>query len=95
MNNNIDNIIEIEETMMNFIRKFLSDQQNLHSQKVIEFSNDNVFQILDDLAIPNEGRPMCDVLSDAVDFIYKYRAKLNHPRYFGFVPVCITHLLGS
>ncbi|AVK96923.1 aminotransferase class I/II-fold pyridoxal phosphate-dependent enzyme [Lysinibacillus sphaericus] len=86
MNNNIDNIIEIEETMMNFIRKFLSDQQNLHSQKVIEFSNDNVFQILDDLAIPNEGRPMCDVLSDAVDFIYKYRAKLNHPRYFGFVP---------
>ncbi|MED3621178.1 aminotransferase class I/II-fold pyridoxal phosphate-dependent enzyme, partial [Bacillus thuringiensis] len=86
MKNNIDNLSEIEENIGKFIKSFLSDQQNLHNQDVIKFANEDVFSILGDLEIPSESRPMSDVISDAVEYIYKYRAKLNHPRYFGFVP---------
>ncbi|HDX9688878.1 TPA: aminotransferase class I/II-fold pyridoxal phosphate-dependent enzyme [Bacillus thuringiensis] len=86
MKNNIDNLSEIEENIGKFIKSFLSNQQNLHNQDVIKFANEDVFSILGDLEIPSESRPMSDVISDAVEYIYKYRAKLNHPRYFGFVP---------
>ena len=77
---------QTERVLQEFIHRFWSDKQKLPESSVLQDITDTQIEKLKNIGIPQEGRPVDDVVREMADEIFKYRHKVNHPRYLGFVP---------
>lgn len=77
---------ELQHAMEDFIQVFCDDIRDLPSQSVMQQPDENQIAKLKKIGIPAKGCPINTVATEMMEDVYKYRARANHPRFFGFVP---------
>ena len=69
-----------------FVPKLVERQQNLEKGKVVEALPKDIGLEIKNMDFKQEGRNPKDLATKLIDDIYPYRYKVNHPRYFSFIP---------
>lgn len=77
---------QTEQVMNAFIHQFWKEKQKLTQKRVCEEITDAQIEQLKCKGIPQESRPLEEVMEEMTEEIFKYRYNANHPRYLGFVP---------
>ncbi|EKT4087588.1 aminotransferase class V-fold PLP-dependent enzyme [Stenotrophomonas maltophilia] len=54
--------------------------------QVIRVADEAALVELRALGVPQQGRPLVEVIDEMVEKVYPYRAQMDHPRFFAFVP---------
>ena len=83
---NVVNYPQTDDIMEEFIHQVWEEKQGLAQSPVCEEITDAWIKKLKSQKIPEEGRPLDEVVHEMMDEVFKYRYNVNHPRYLGFVP---------
>lgn len=89
MKNNYEKIYDWESLIPlfeEFVPKLVEMQKNLEKGKVVEALPKDIGLEIKNMDFSQEGRNPKDLATKLVDDIYPYRYKVNHPRYFSFIP---------
>ncbi|MBD8046297.1 pyridoxal phosphate-dependent decarboxylase family protein [Clostridium faecium] len=77
---------QVQHAMEDFIQAFCADKVKLDTEKIMEEADENQIAKLKKIGIPAKGCPINTVVTTMMEDVYKYRGKVNHRRFFGFVP---------
>lgn len=77
---------ELKSSLHNFIEHHFQEKEDLSSQGVIKAADLRQIETLQKIDIPKYGRDIPTVMTEMEKEIFEYSAKLNHPRYLGFIP---------
>lgn len=80
------NNTEIKKSLNCFIEQYFQEIENLPSSNIAKIADSTQLEKIKNINIPNEGRKIQEVINEMIEDVYDYRAKLDHPRFFGFVP---------
>ena len=80
------NNLELKDSLHYFIDKYLTQVESLRYDEVVKIADSNQIKKLRDINIPNEGRQINEVIEEMINEVYEYGSKVNHPRFFGFIP---------
>lgn len=69
-----------------FVHQFWEEKLEMAQGRVCQEITDVQIENIKNKKIPEEGRPLDEVVHEMMDEIFKYRYKDSHPRYLGFVP---------
>ncbi|KAL6246518.1 hypothetical protein RBB50_006755 [Rhinocladiella similis] len=69
------------------IERCFEERETISSRPIMDISGADVTtQIRESLAIPGRSPIDIDTLLDAARVIFKHRVRMDHPRFFGFIP---------
>ncbi|KNF08479.1 L-2,4-diaminobutyrate decarboxylase [Gottschalkia purinilytica] len=77
---------QVQRAVEDFIQVFCADKRELAAHKIMQEADENQIANLKKIGIPAKGCPINTVVNEMIEEVYKYRASVNHPRFFGFVP---------
>ena len=80
------NSVQLEEAVQDFVHDFCVEKHNIHSSPVTQESNQKVIDKIKTMGIPEQGRPVHEVIDEMENEVFKYSGNPNHPRFFGFIP---------
>lgn len=73
-----------------FLPELVDTQENLREEDVIENLSKDLKNELKSMDFSEEGKEPEEVAQQLLDKVYPYRMKINHPRYFCFIPNHVT-----
>lgn len=76
----------VRNEMHKFVDTYLDELKGLEESDILKLANTEQINKLSEIDVPTDPRPLNETMAEMRDEIYDYRAKLNHPRFFGFVP---------
>ena len=77
---------QLEDAVKAFVHDFCADKHEIHTQPVIQESDALLLENLKEIGIPEQGRPVEEVVREMQDKVFKFSGNPNHPRFFGFIP---------
>lgn len=77
---------QIQWAVENFVHMFCADKRESEAHKIIHDADNSQIAKLKKIGIPAKGCPIDKAVTEMMEEVYKYRASVNHPRFFGFVP---------
>lgn len=77
---------QVQHAVEDFVQAFCADKRELAANRIIQEADENQISKLKKIDIPAKGFPINTVVTKMMEDVYKYRAYVNHPRFFGFVP---------
>ena len=93
MNKNINELNQtIEKIICDFVKEFISNNEEIEYSTILKEIDEDHFETIKQLGIPQKGRLVEDVVNEMVNDVYPYGHHANHRRYFGFVPSNTTML---
>lgn len=73
-------------SLAGIVNYLLSMADRTPGERVFEVADTDVLARLRGIGIPANGRPFEVVVDEMLGDIYPYRARVDHPRYFAFIP---------
>ena len=83
---------QIQRAVEDFVQMFCANKGELAAHKITLEADDNQIAKLKKIGIPAKGCPIDKAVTQMMEDVYKYRARVNHPRFFGFVPGPVSML---
>jgi len=80
------NNAEIKKSLNYFIEQYFREIEDISSGEVIKVADSGQIEKLAKMGIPERGRNVQEVMEEMMADVYDHRARLNHPRYLGFIP---------
>ena len=77
---------QLEDAVKDFVHDFCADKHEIHTQPVIQESDELLLEQLKQIGIPAQGRPVEEVVKQMQNQVFKFSGNPNHPRFFGFIP---------
>lgn len=88
-NNSYEKLYEWENLISlfnEFVPKLVNAQTNIREEDVVEYLSNEEKKELNDIDFKNKGRDPSVVAKELIEDVFPYRIKVNHPRYFCFIP---------
>lgn len=79
------------QTVERIMQCFQSADFQLKDEPIVKLADTNKVVTFRKYAIPGEAHPVDQVLKEAFE-IFDYRLRMNHPRFFGFIPAAVSPL---
>ncbi|MDT9600218.1 pyridoxal phosphate-dependent decarboxylase family protein [Sphingosinicella rhizophila] len=76
----------IEACAAEALARIFEEKRHMASAKILEILPEQDNARLRALARPGAARPVEEVVREAIDTIYNYRVRMDHPHFFGFIP---------
>lgn len=73
-----------------FLPELVEEQENIKEETVVEGLTKDLKKDLTSIGFSREGREPEEVAEELLNKAYPYRMKVNHPRYFCFIPNHVT-----
>lgn len=83
--NNMNNS-ELKNSLNYFIEQYFQEVESAPFDEVVKVADSNQIKKLRNINIPNQGREVQEVMEEMMQDVYDYRARVDHPRFFGFIP---------
>ncbi|WP_029877982.1 pyridoxal phosphate-dependent decarboxylase family protein [Paraclostridium bifermentans] len=80
------NNLEFKNSLNYFIDQYFKGLESLESNEVVKVADSNQINKLRNINIPSQGRQVQEVMEEMMKEVYEYGARVNHPRFFGFIP---------
>lgn len=80
------NNLEFKNSLNYFIDQYFKGLESLESNEVVKVADSNQINKLRNISIPSQGRQVQEVMEEMMKEVYEYGARVNHPRFFGFIP---------
>ena len=80
------NNLELKDSLNYFIDQYFKGLESLESNEVVKVADSNQINKLRNINIPSQGRQVQEVMEEMMKEVYEYGARVNHPRFFGFIP---------
>lgn len=80
------NTLELKDSLNYFIDQYFKGLESLESNEVVKVADSNQINKLRNINIPSQGRQVQEVMEEMMKEVYEYGARVNHPRFFGFIP---------
>ena len=80
------NNLELKDSLNYFIDQYFKGVESLESNEVVKVADSNQIKKLRNINIPSQGRQIQEVMEEMMKEVYEYGARVNHPRFFGFIP---------
>ena len=77
---------QLEDAVKDFVHDFCADKHEIHTQPVIQESDELLLEKIRGIGIPEKGRPVEEVVKEMQEDVFKFSGNPNHPRFFGFIP---------
>ena len=77
---------QLEDAVKAFVHDFCADKHEIHTQPVIQESDELLLDKIRHIGIPEKGRNVEEVVREMQDHVYRFSGNPNHPRFFGFIP---------
>lgn len=84
------NWMELEELFNKYLNGLLEHQHNVGKSSIVNELPKDIKKSLKKIEFSIEPRDKDDVALELINEIYPYRMRTNHPRYFSFIPNCIS-----
>lgn len=80
------NNLELKDALNYFINQYFKEVESLESEEVVKVADSNQIKKLKNIRIPSQGRQVQEVMEEMMKEVYDYGARVNHQRFFGFIP---------
>ena len=77
---------QLEDAVKDFVHDFCEQKHEIHTRPVIREADALQLKKIEQIGIPEKGRPVEEVVREMEQEVYRYCGDSNHPRFFGFVP---------
>ena len=78
--------LEFKDALNYFVNQYFKDIEKLESGEVVKNADSNQIKKLKNINIPTQGRDIQEVVKEMLNEVYSYGARVNHQRFFGFIP---------
>lgn len=81
-----------KELVRQVVDEAFDEQARIKQQPLTTPITDQITQSIKNFKFQDEGRDPKEVLNFITQSIYPYRTRLNHPRFFSFIPAAFSSL---
>lgn len=81
---------ELSAALPKLMQRLLDDLTNVADEPIQELPSDDQIERIRGIGISERGRPFQEVVDEILTDIMPFRVRMNHPRWFGFIPSPLT-----